>query len=438
MEKGKILVIDANDKIRTLVCTHLSSRFEVMGVRHGVEAAELMRRYIPDLLLIDQDVPVGGIRTARILRLHPDYQQIPVLIGLMPEKANIVQQIKEGEKANLKAYIAKPYTLSVLEKKIEENINLKLTSLTMAEVREELKNLTNLPVLSPVHQKMMRLLSQEDDEIPMRELTRTIESDPGMVAAIMRICRSAYFGFRGNTIPTAITFLGMKEIRKVVQASVLFDVFKADRQTRVQGEISLMDLWRHSVACGVIMEWGQRHIKGRDHFIAGIMHDIGKIILLLRFPEHFQTMVRIARKEQKTIFQVEKELLGITHTDIGYELVNQWDLPSTISNCISFHHNPSVATIHKRFVSLANVGDIMARRMEIGNGGDDQQPEIDEYAKRIFSLLPSLDEKRDEIIAQVESIVPLEEKDSTNPKTGEEVREEKEEKTEEEVGHAVE
>ena len=143
--------------------------------------------------------------------------------------------------------------------------------------------------------------------ISIRELTRTIESDPGLVTSIMRICRTAHFGFRGDAIPTAITFLGMTEIRKIIQAAILFDAFKADRQTQDQAGFSLMDLWRHSVACGVIMELGQRQVKGRDHFIGGIMHDVGKIILLLRFPDHFNAMVDMARNEQKTLFQIEQE-----------------------------------------------------------------------------------------------------------------------------------
>ena len=65
--------------------------------------------------------------------------------------------------------------------------------------------------MSPVHQKMLQLLGQEDADISMRELTRTIESDPGLVTSIMRICRTAHFGFRGNTIPMAVTFLGIIE-----------------------------------------------------------------------------------------------------------------------------------------------------------------------------------------------------------------------------------
>ena len=222
---------------------------------------------------------------------------------------------------------------------------------------------------------------------------------------------------------------GHKEIRKIIQAAILFDAFKADRLTRDQDGFGLMDLWRHSVASGVIMEMGQRHVKGRDHFTGGIMHDIGKIILLLRFPDHFHEMVRMARNEQKTLFQIEKEFLGVTHADIGYELANQWDLPSTISTCIAFHHNPSIATIHKRFVSLAHISDIMTRRLHVGHGGDDQQLEIDEYAKRIASTMPPVEEKREEIVAQVESIVPFDDADSKKPEKPE---------TKEEVGHAVE
>lgn len=106
------------------------------------------------------------------------------------------------------------------------------------------------------------------------------------------------------------------------------------------------------------------------------------------------------------------EFLGITHADIGYELAKKWDLPSTISTCIAFHHNPSIAMVHKRFVSLAHVSDIWTRRMHIGSGGDDQQLETEEYAKRIARTMPSVEEKREEIVAQVDSIIPSDDSDS--------------------------
>ena len=406
MTKRKILVIEGNDKMRSLICLHLSINFDVMGASHGVEAAGLMRKYLPDLILIDQDVSLGGIRTARILRLHPQFQQIPILMALRPEKDNVLKLVEEGRKINLKAYIGKPYTLPTLEKKIEENIKIKLGPLALPDIREELANLTDLPVLSPVHQKMLQLLGQEDEDVNIRELVRTIETDQGLLASMMRTCRTAHFGFRGNTISTAVTFMGINEIRKIVQAAIIFNIFAEDHQGQTDVDFSLIELWKHSVACGVIMEMGYRHVKGRDHFIGGIMHDVGKILLFLRFPDHFREVVRIAKAEQKSMYQAERELLGLTHEMVGSELALKWDLPSTISMCIAFHHHPSIATMHKRFIALAHVSDILARSMHIGYGGDDQPIEMDDYAKRIAKSMLTVPDKRDEIVAQVESIVP--------------------------------
>ena len=407
MPQGRILVIEGNQMVRTTLCSHLLTRgYEVMATSHGVQAATEMRETLPHLILIDQDVPIGGVKTARILRLHPRYQRIPIIVAVAPKKSEVRRLIQEGARMNLEAFIAKPYAFETLEAKIAAHINAKLGSISLPDIRDELRSLTNLPVLSPVHQKMLNLLGQEDEEVDIRELVRTVESDQGLTTAVMRICHAAFYGFNGNTILTAITFLGIGEIRKMVQASIVFDIFAQEGDVEDAGGFSMMELWKHSVACGVIMEMGGRQVKGRDHFILGILHDIGKIIMRLRFPDHFAELRRIVDEEQKSMYQAERELLGLTHADIGFELARQWDLPDTISTCIAFHHIPSKAAAHKRLASLVHVSDITARSMLIGHGGDDQVPAMDDYAVRIARHMSALAERRDEITAQVESIVP--------------------------------
>ena len=104
-----------------------------------------------------------------------------------------------------------------------------------------------------------------------------------------------------------------------------------------EGDFTILELWKHSVACGVIMEQGGRQVKGRDHFIAGMLHDIGKLIIRLRFPDHFDEILRLVEEENKTMYAAEQEIFGISHTDVGYELARKWDLPPTIGTSIAFH-----------------------------------------------------------------------------------------------------
>lgn len=409
-----ILIVEPNKQMREIILpTYLGNKgYKVIKAANGVQAAELMRASIPDLILIDKDVPIGGVRTARILRLHPKYRQIPIIITISPDKDEVLKLQKEVGKINLKAFLAVPskrhYPLPGLVKIIQQNLKVELEEISLPDIREELKKLSKLPVLSPVHEKMLSLLAEEDTSINVRELVRTIESDQGLTTTILRVCSSAYYGFTGKAISAAITLLGMQVIRKIVHAAIVFNIFPVGSDDKSYGDFSILELWKHSVATGVIMEMSgsKARVQGRDHFIAGILHDIGKIVLYLHFPEHFKEIIRMVKKENKSMYHAEKELLGLTHVDIGHELAMQWKLPSTIATCIKFHHDPEEALEHKRLASLVHASDIVARYMNIGNGGDDQDLQIHPFAERISKNVIALQGKYDEVLAQVESIVP--------------------------------
>jgi HD-like signal output (HDOD) protein len=400
----KILIIEKHEKVRAAMSEVLTAAgYETAGVEHGVAAALRMRQEVPELILIDQDVDLGGLRTARILRLHPAYQQIPILLLVDPRKAEPLAE--EGRKLNLGAFVPKPCTGAELGKRIEDGLRQKLEKIAVAEVRAELAKLSNLPVLKPAYRRVTNLLGQEDGKVDIPELIRTMEQDQGLTTLILRVCHSAYYGFRGNSIEGATTFLGIDKLRKVIQAVLVFDVFAAERIADEREGFSLLGLWKHAVACGVIMEEGGHRVRGRDHFIAGMLHDVGKVLLYLRFPEHFTEILRLVEAEPKSFYQVERELLGMAHTDLGQELARRWDLPSTITVGIAFHHQPSAALQHRRLACLVHLSDILARTLEVGQAGDRQKIRMDPGAQPLAKYVFAAAQDRERIMAQVESIV---------------------------------
>jgi len=405
MDSSRILLVEKNEKVRALMRDHLKTRgYEIVEANDGLEAAKKMREAPPDLILIDQRVNRGGIRIARLFRLHPTYQQIPILVTVDRNKA-VSSLIAEGKKLHIDTFLVKPCTRAVLEKKIQENLRAQLPKLSMPEIRAEIAQLTYLPVLSPNHRKMLNLLAKDDTEVDVPELARTIEADHGMATRVLRICHSAYYGFRGNTIEGAITFLGIDKLRKIVHAAIVFDVFSVEEQAQEKDGFSMLGLWKHSVACGVVMEEGGHRVKGRDHFVAGMLHDVGKVILHLRFPEYFEEILRRVREKPISMYRAEKELIGITHADIGYELARKWELPPTIGAAIVFHHVPSEALQHRRMASLVHLSDILVRSLNIGHGGDRQKMKMDSGARPLAKYVLALANRKDEILTQVESML---------------------------------
>lgn len=401
---ARILIVDPNPRMRSLIAGHLTGQgHKVLLADHGVAAALLLRQHPADLVLVDQQVPMGGIKTARLLRLHPACQRVPILL-LVDSRQALPDLLAEGRRAQIRQIVSKPCTAAVLQAKIEEGLRQRLERLSVTAMREEIGQLSGLPVLLSSHRRMLSLLSHEDGQVEVPELIRTIELDQGLTTEVLRVCHSVYYGFRGNTLEAAVTFLGIDKIRRIVQAAIIFDLFGANGDVAPDG-FNLLALWKHSVACGLVMEAGGRKVRGRDHFIAGMLHDVGKVVLYLRFREYFDEVARLAREENRSFIQAEQDLIGVTHTDIGHELARRWDLPPTIAGAIAFHHRPSAALQHQRLASLVHLSDILSRTMQIGHAGDRQPIRVDPAAEPLARYVFAVEEQRQAIEAEVESVV---------------------------------
>jgi len=402
----KILVIERNPKIGGLVAGQLREKgYEAADVRHGAEAAVSLRQKGADLILMDNQVPMGGIKTARILRLHPKYRNIPIVISLPSNREEARQVIIDGQKAGMGDYLLKPFTMAALQKKIDEVIKNPTSTEqpTFMQIREEIRSLTNLPAMPEAHSKLLTLLSKPDNEVDMNQVSRTLELDPALSTRVMRVCKSAYFGFQGSLMKQAVAFLGVAEVRKIVQSAVIYQIF--DEGDGSESRLTMSDLWTHSLAVGLAMEIIGKADKKKTHFLLGVLHDIGKAVFMFRFPDHFSSVLDLVEKEHVSVLQAERELLGITHADCGGELAVHWDLPGEVRTAIASHHSPASTTQHRRLAAMVHIADIAVRTMEIGYAGDPLIPEMDPYAKRMQKSVEEITGQQEEIQTQVEAIL---------------------------------
>ena len=411
----KLVVIEKNERVRGAICRLLDAHgYSTMGASHGAEASQEMRGIdTPDLILIDQQVPIGGVRTARILRLCEAYRSIPIVIMAPSSKDEFLPVLQQGQQVGLRHFIGKPFDTSTLLKKVqaclESDPHGDLEPNGAPDIREEIRSLTQLPAMPDAHVRLLRLLRREDPEVDMPMVKRIVSSDPALTSSVLHVAKSAFFGFQGSFIDGAVTFLGVANLRKIVCASTVLNLFEAFKnlpgQEPAEGAkaFNLVELWRHQLACGVVMELLSTNVRmrSRSHFLVGILHDVGKVVLSHRFPEHFQEVVKIVQEEGKSMYRAEQELLGITHADIGGELASKWELPSEITTCIVHHHRPSQVSMHKRLAALVHVADIAVRRMGIGSGGDPLVPEMDPFASRLKIDVDTLISQKDAILKEV-------------------------------------
>lgn len=404
---AKILIVERNERIGRLISRQLNEHgYQAKDVRHGAEAAIALRNEMADLILIDNEVVLGGLKTARLLRLHPKYSALPLVLSLSSNEQKATSAMSEGQASGLKHFLTKPFSMAILLEKLGEALqtNEPAKQPTSLEIREEIRAISDLPVMPEAYNKLLMLLSKPNPDVNLSEVARTLEMDPGLSSRVMRTCKSAYFGFQGNMMKQALAFLGVEEIRRIVQSAVIYNVFTEEERADAS-RLKMKDLWRHSIGVGVAMEILGKTDKNKTHFLLGTLHDLGKAIFKFRFPVHFNAVVDMVENEHVSMVEAERELLGITHAECGGALATHWDLPPEVRTAITSHHSPSQNPQHRQLSATVHICDIAVRTMKIGYAGDDLIPPMDLFAKRSFPKgLDILLAQKDHINQQVEAI----------------------------------
>jgi putative nucleotidyltransferase with HDIG domain len=176
------------------------------------------------------------------------------------------------------------------------------------------------------------------------DLTKVISLDPVLTGKLMRLVNSAYFGFSREIISPvrAVVMLGMNTVKNLVLGSSVMSAFGKRKNFRA---LDMDMFWKHSLGVGVISKLiaQKRNINKNfweGYFIAGLLHDIGKIPLNSRFSDEYLNILKIPENESLPLFVSEKKILGIDHAHVGNLIAEKWKLGEEISDSITYHHTP--------------------------------------------------------------------------------------------------
>jgi putative nucleotidyltransferase with HDIG domain len=178
-----------------------------------------------------------------------------------------------------------------------------------------------------------------------------------MAAKVLQLVNSAFFARRRavSNITEAVSFLGIKRVADLVLAVETFNQFKSANA----GFFSIDELWEHSNSTAMnarkIAE--DQHASGQivdESFTAGLLHDIGQLVLASRFMEEYSDVILAARNRGVPLWIVEREIYSATHAEVGAYLLAIWGLPGSIVNAVAYHHSPS-ATKTQKFSALSAV-----------------------------------------------------------------------------------
>ncbi|MCW8901062.1 MAG: HDOD domain-containing protein [Gammaproteobacteria bacterium] len=260
----------------------------------------------------------------------------------------------------------------------------KATNLTAKELVTGSIRLVSLPEVCIRVNEML-----DDPSVTAAELGQIISQDTSLTARLLKIVNSSYYGFQAKieTVSRAVTVVGLRELRGLVIAASAVETF-----SNISDEVlNKVRFWRHSLYCGVIARLlaEQCHVLHSERlFVAGLLHDIGKLIIAQRLPQETRMIALEADSAQRPEFEVEQDLLGFNHAEVGGELMHAWNMPETLFESVAYHHSPKHAEVGIMETYLVHMANIFTDEAEQGLDMLNDKPlqKVDPYAWEITGL----------------------------------------------------
>lgn len=248
-------------------------------------------------------------------------------------------------------FLAKPCDPGSLQVAVERAFGLKKV-LNDESLSRTVGSLDELPALPRSCAALTKSLS--DPDVSLNDVAGIVEQDVAIATKVLQLVNSAFFGLAHeiSSVRTAVSYLGVDVLKGLVLS---IGVFRACGQVNVTGGFSLEQLQAHAFLTAQVA--GSlpvaKHLR-ETTVLAALLHDVGKLILAARMPAHLARVLGAARERQQPLFDVERELMGVTHAEIGAYLLGLWALPWAVVEAVAHHHEPTRVP-QQGFDSLAAV-----------------------------------------------------------------------------------
>ncbi len=226
-------------------------------------------------------------------------------------------------------------------------------------ILEKIEQTQQLPSLPIIIEKLDRVLN--DPNADASKIAEVLILDPALAARILRMINSAFFGLtkKVERIDQAVVFLGVNQIRSLALTASVFSMFSAEKNDIFDP----LRFWEHSltvaIGCRMIAKTLNERTPGQidieDAFLAGLLHDVGKILMAQYFAPAYEKIIRLAQTKKLPLYDAELAVLGLRHTDIGARLFETWKIKDHISLAARFHHEPGSGGTFAYVVHLADL-----------------------------------------------------------------------------------
>lgn len=241
----------------------------------------------------------------------------------------------------------------------------------MKQVADIVQTIDRLPPLPAIiHQALQRI---NDPQSSAQDVVEIIQFDQGITSQVLQVCNSAYFNLRRqvHSLKEALVLLGFNTLMQIMLNKSFHGVLSRPCQGY---DLDTGALWRHSVSCALLTEIVARRIQREPDsrlFTAGLLHDMGKVVLSAYVRETFAAIKVLVREQGYSFVAAEREVLGIDHAELGGLIAEKWEFPPSIIAAVRYHHTPWLSQDDfAELVGLTHLANGMALLTGIGGGAD--------------------------------------------------------------------
>ena len=333
----RIFVVDDQEELletTTAVLRAIDKTWEVTGFKNPLDALNAVREIPPDALITDQMMPErkGSELLEQIRAIAPLTIRIIMSGYLAPETLALITSAHQ--------YLAKPFQLLELKHLIERSFAAQ-KRIVNDELQVVVGSIRAIPSLPHIHHSLVAKL--KDDESPTEGIARLIGADPGITAKVLQLANSPLFGrsFVVTEVMEAVNCLGTELITAVILSQSVFQKYEG---IKVQ-EVDPGRVWSHSweTAClaqHICREQGLSRQQGDEAFLAGLLHEVGRFVLLDNFTEQYRNAYEAAVHDQIPLPAQLREVFQTTPTRLSAYVLELWGLPASAVNGIFFMDNP--------------------------------------------------------------------------------------------------
>jgi putative nucleotidyltransferase with HDIG domain len=267
------------------------------------------------------------------------------------------------------------------------------------EIDRIVSSLDKIPTLPVIYSKLGKLLQSPDATIAA--VSNIISEDQVIAAKVLKFVNSAFYGFpqRVGSLQRAIVILGFNTIKNLVFATSVFDMF---RGMDTGGAFDKKNFWKHCIGCAVASRVlaEAADLRNPDEiFTGGLLHDIGKLVTAVHFPEKYSAVVNDVQATGIPMVDAERKLFGYDHCQVGSSLAVQWRFPPDTAQMIGSHHLGDGAVPARKDIAAVYLGNILAMALGLGASGEKKLAVVNPRAWELLGLsLSSLELVMEKIV----------------------------------------